>query len=581
VARSGERQNGERSTGEDPPDNEIAVDARSEEAASQTGETPTQAAAGDPESEEATAAVVAPVSRRWTRAEIIVLVLLTLVAGGLRLWNLADPDTLVFDETYYAKDACWYAFSSESVCTIADEQTKVHPPLGKWMISAGVKAFGNEALGWRIVPALAGIVSVPLLFALSRRLFRSLIAASLAAGLLAIDFLHLVQSRMSMLDIFVMFFGLAAFLCLVIDRDRLLEGSVRHGRALARPWRAAAGALGGAATASKWSGLFVIAAVFVLSLIWEAAARRERKVRDEDEARSVGFFKRLWTGLVERTVALFRAIVGEWSSLLLYLVLLPVLVYLVTYLGRLDGEPFFSLPWSEGSWGRALWARHAYMLDFHANLKASHPYQSPGWSWILLKRPVSYFFCGGNACNPPDEPGRYQEIFASGSPFVWWSTLLAMAWLAVAWLRRRDFRRPEGLILGALIFTYGPWLVPFTDRSAVFLFYLLPVVPFMCLAVAYAAWRIGWRSWEAKSAIALYSAIALGFFVFYFPLLTKVSITESSWRARIWIFDNCDKPPGDPTTSYITGTDAEGNPSYTETEVSTTEDHPPTGWCWI
>lgn len=495
----------------------------------------------------------------WTRAEMVVVVLLTFAAVLLRMWDLGVPAKLSFDEVYYAKDACWYAFSSEDVCAVSDEQTKVHPPLGKWMISAGVKAFGYNSFGWRFVPALTGAFMVPLLFALARRLLRPLVkpglaflGAGLAAGLLAIDFLHLVQSRISMLDIFAAFFTLAAILCVVVDRDQVLRGRARGERAmLARPWRAAAGALGAAAASSKWSGAFVFGVLILCSIAWEVSARR----RVRGWSRGIG-----------------RAVVEEGPSIVLYLVLLPLLLYAFTFLGRLDGEPFFSLPWSDGSWFRALIARHRYMLDFHSELEATHPYQSPAWSWILLRRPVSYEFSS--------EDGIYREVFAAGSPLVWWSSLLALLWVAVAWVRHRDLRRPEGLILAAFVFTYGPWLLPQVARPAIFLFYLVPTIPFICLALGYVAARIG-DSWEARAAVALFAAGAIALFVFYFPLLTFREIPQTQWQARIWLFDNCEKPPGEETTTTITTQDDEGNPVVTTAETTSSDDLPPEGWCWI
>ena len=38
-------------------------------------------------------------------ADWILPLLVTLLGGLLRFWNLGRPDAVVFDETYYAKDA--------------------------------------------------------------------------------------------------------------------------------------------------------------------------------------------------------------------------------------------------------------------------------------------------------------------------------------------------------------------------------------------------------------------------------------------------------------------------------------------
>lgn len=501
------------------------------------------------------------------------LTLVTLVAGALRLIRLDDPDGIMFDETYYAKDSCWFVNVSKTICEIDYEQTYVHPPLSKWLIAIGIRIFGYDAFGWRVSAAIAGTVTVMLLYLLARRILKSTLAAILASGLLAIDLLHFAQSRISMLDIFVPMFGVAAVLFVVYDRDRYRpppEGPRANGL-LDRPWRLAAGACGGAAVASKWPGLFFLLLVIVLTVVWEIKFRRE-----DGQPYPVSRFLR------EETLTLF-----------FWLVLMPIGVYLFTYIGRIDGAVLAN-PIAEGSWFRAFWDRQLSMLDFHANLKSPHGYQSNARTWLLLKRPVSYHIEYG-----PN--GEYGEVMATGSPFVWWASILAVAYVTFRWIaaffrKASTFtaRRPEGIIVGGFFFTYGPWLFPdlfnqgmktlgidFTvaDRPAVFLFYLLPTVPFMCLALAYVATEIG-RSWEAKAAVALFAAGAIGFFVFYYPVVANVQIPKKEWDRRIWVFTQCDKPEGTPVKSTVTLRTGK-NPKTTVTETKSNAELPPLGWCWI
>ncbi|MEA2499108.1 MAG: dolichyl-phosphate-mannose-protein mannosyltransferase [Actinomycetota bacterium] len=512
---------------------------------------------------------------RWSRAEIIAIVAITLIAAIIRLVHLADPPEYVFDEVYYAKDACIFAEEDPELCGIPGESTEVHPPLGKAIISLGVAAFGFDSFGWRIMSALAGSLSVALLFLIARRLFSSLVAASAAALLLALDFLHFVQSRVAMLDIFLVLFGLLAFYFLLLDRAALMRrldevGSARRNRLL-RPWRAAAGIAAGAATACKWSGAFILIAIVLISIAWEKAARREA-----GEPSSLG-----------------RVLASESFSIFLWLMLLPVIVYAASYAGHLEGQ-VFAAPWEPGSWLRNVWERQQYMWDFHKDLTAMHSYQSPSWSWLAIKRPVSYFFCSGaegaTACHPPTAEGNYEEIVALGNPFVWWSSLVAMLYLGVAWVRSRDWRRPEGFILAGFLLTYLPWLIPASDRSALFIFYLLPSVPFMCLALAYAAARLG-RSWEARTAIAVFATATIALFAFYYPVMTKGSLPKPEWEQRmtphfrifdreITLFADCVKPPGE--TVQVTSTITRRGGETVSTSPSTKDyEGPPDGWCWI
>src|SRR5690625_6975003 len=77
--------------------------------------------------------------------------------------------------------------------------------------------------GWRISVAVLGSLSVLMLARIGRRLLRSTMAGLIAGLLLAIDGMHLVHSRTSLLDLPLTFFALAGFGALLIDRDRFRD----------------------------------------------------------------------------------------------------------------------------------------------------------------------------------------------------------------------------------------------------------------------------------------------------------------------------------------------------------------------
>ena len=135
--------------------------------------------------------------------------------------------------------------------------------------------------------------------------------------LLICDGLSHVQSRMGMLDVFGALFTLAAFATLICDRDDvrarlavvLAEGRIGDSpygpRLGVRWWRFGTGVLLGLGCAVKWSGVYWLAAFAVLTLVFDATARRAAGVR------------RPWVGTLVRDVA-----PAVWV-----LALLPVLVY--------------------------------------------------------------------------------------------------------------------------------------------------------------------------------------------------------------------------------------------------------------
>jgi len=98
------------------------------------------------------------------------------VGGFLRFWKLGSPHQLVFDETYYVKqaysmiqhgfeervpdnikypDAMFTNGTPNVFGTTAD--FVVHPPVGKWVIAVGEQLFGvTSSVGWRFSVALLG-----------------------------------------------------------------------------------------------------------------------------------------------------------------------------------------------------------------------------------------------------------------------------------------------------------------------------------------------------------------------------------------------------------------------------------------
>lgn len=481
--------------------------------------------------------------RGWSRIDTALIAIVTLGAAVLRLVSLGRPVELVFDEIFYARDACWYVYGSEAVCGVTDLVSRSHPPLGKWLIGSGIAAFGYEPFGWRVAAAAAGIISVALLYVLAWRLLRRVtpgsaatVGALAAAGLLATDFLHLVQSRVGMLDAFIVLFVIGAVLAIVLDRDRNRErGDVAWWwrLTLGRPWRLLAGVCIGAAAATKWSGAYVAPAIICLVIAWEIAERR--RLHPDGG----------WSHWVSEAVR------REAAPTFVLLGLVPLLVYVASYTGRMPGE-LLALPWDPASVWRGIWEHQRAMLEFHTELGGNHPYQSPPWAWPLLKRPVAYWFA--------DEGGTYREILALGNPAVWWPGLLALAGLVATWWRAGwGLARPEPVILGGALATFVPWLILSGDRSQTFIWYFLPTVPFLCLALAcFAAWA--WERMAGRVAVVAYGLVVVVSFGLYLPLLTALPLDTDAWRLRM-LFREC--------------------AAQTLPDDTTSQGDPPPGWCWI
>jgi len=368
--------------------------------------------------------VVPRSARRREPWSLVAPVVVTMAALLIRAWRLELPSTYVFDEVYYVPDAL----------ALLDGQAGgpvAHPPLGKWLIAAGIEALGDNPQGWRIASLIFGSLAVPLTYILAHRLLDSLRWATLAAALVAADGLQIVQSRVATLDIFVSTLALSGVLLAHVYARR----SEPARRSPSLGWLAGAGFMLGAALAVKWSALPVLA--------FMAVAVVARSVNRRREALGV--------------IGLLGAV--------------PLVVYVLSY----------ARYWSDYGADIGRWLRvQDAMLAFHSGGLPPHPYASSSLGWLLLRRPVAYFFT--------EDGGRVRHIIALGNPVLWWAFLTTVPLLVRSWLRRED-HAADVIVLG-LAATYFPWLLV---RRTSFLYYLTPLVPFMAVGVAWALQRL-WRS---------------------------------------------------------------------------------------
>jgi dolichyl-phosphate-mannose--protein O-mannosyl transferase len=271
----------------------------------------------------------------------LILGLILLLAALIRFWNLGTPDKLVFDEVYYVDGAKDY-LSNGVETTKGAAEFVVHPPVGKWLIALGIQILGDSPAGWRLSAAIFGTFSILLIYFVALRLFNSQFLALVSAGLMSIDGLHLVMSRTALLDIFLMFFLLAAFLALLHERDLV------------------AALLLGLALGTKWSAIYFIAAI----LTYLFFINRKR--------------------------------------VLLYLPIIPI-TYLFTWSGWLISDKGWSKDYSSNPL-ISLFHYHQEILNFHTGLTTEHSYEASPWNWLVLGRPTSFFYespksCGAASCS--------------------------------------------------------------------------------------------------------------------------------------------------------------------------------------
>ena len=389
----------------------------------------------------------------------------------LRIFNLATPKGLVFDEVYYVDGARDYLKYGVEMNNGAPEFV-VHPPVGKWLIAAGIKLFGNHEFGWRIAAAIAGSLTIYLAARIAMRIFMDSRWATLTALLMALDGLNLVMSRTALLDIF-----LTLFILLAVNSwlaGRYLNFAVFLGLAMG----------------SKWSALYFVIALLLLELALNRNLIRVLKIGITSGA--IYIFS--WIGWFTSN--------NGWDR-------------------KVKSNPISSLIYY-----------HKEMLGFHTGLTEKHSYQANPWSWLVMGRPTSFYYqspagCGAKTCS--------QEVLAIGTPILWWIGAIALIFLIGVNLHNFAMRELDFAVLIPLVGVvagYLPWF--FFQKRTVFTFYAIVFEPFLILAIVLLAKFAYEYDAKFKYLIGLAVVLIALNFLYFYPIFTGQIISYNAWSARMW-----------------------------------------------
>ena len=140
------------------------------------------------------------------RGPAVIAVIIFLAAHFLLLVGLTTPDKFVFDEVHYVPAA------RQMLEPVMPQPmlNPMHPPLAKQLIALSIRTFGDNPLGWRYPGVLFGALAVVAIYLCALALFAAQGPAIAAALIAFFNQMLFVQSRIAMLDIFALAFGLLA-----------------------------------------------------------------------------------------------------------------------------------------------------------------------------------------------------------------------------------------------------------------------------------------------------------------------------------------------------------------------------------
>ncbi len=400
-----------------------------------------------------------------------------------------------FDEIYHARTAL------EMIEEIWPYEI-THPPLGKAILSLGIRLFGMTPFGWRFMGTLFGVLMLPALYLLLKRMFGCAWVAAAGSTVFAFDFMHFVQTRIATIDTYAVFFIILMHLFMYLW---LTEPPERSRRRLL--WLGLTGVSFGMGAASKWVCIYAGAGLGIIWLVyWAVRFVREKKAALNEFWLNVG-----------------------WC--LVFFILVPCLIYYVSYwsYGPSQGAdgPFrlFSKKYLQ-----VVIDNQTYMWNYHSDLVSTHPYSSKWYQWLFDARPILYYL--------DSAPGGETVSFAAfNNPLVSWAGLIAMGamgWLAV---RRKD-ERAAFIFIGYMA-NLLPWVLV---SRLTFAYHYFPCTVFLVLAIGYVFADLRRYDSAWKASIGSFSAVAVGLFAVFYPVLAGIPRTAQysrvflKWFADTWPF---------------------------------------------
>jgi len=396
---------------------------------------------------------------------------------------VTTPEKFYFDEVHYVPAARQML---EPVIP-SPPLNPMHPPLAKELMAVSIRVFGDVPLGWRYPSVLFGSLAIVAMYLCGLALFTAQGPAVASALIAFFNQMVFVQSRIAMLDISALAFGLLAIAAFISGFRKRWP----------HVWFALAGLAFGLSIACKWSGLFALAICIVIVAVIRPMQSWRTQFADGN---ACDWYQP-----------------GLWPDFRYYhfaacFVLLPALVYLATFV------PLYGLSFPD-----ILAAQRKILSDNTTTAIAGHTYMSAWPSWPSLVRPVWYLF---------DKlgDGRIAAVVFLGNPLVLWPALPALGICLRDWIVAR---RVDAFLI--LSFYFGPYLAwAMLPRTLGFIYYYLPSATTASLALVYALRRGNSPRWLLWAFVAT----AFAGFAAMLPISAAFVGTSTETFNRLMIFQN-------------------------------------------
>ena len=411
------------------------------------------------------------------------------------------PNETVFDEVHFGKFISGY-YSGEYYFDI-------HPPLGKLMIAGFAKLFdfqpefsftdigdqfpNEKYMALRFLPTLAGTVLPLIIFLLALELGLSRVAAFAGALLVIFDNALLTQSRLILLDPFLLLFGFASLLFYFkYAKNRILNTKYLILTAI----------FSGLAISIKWTGLGFIALPLLIETYYQSKDYLTNPVNLRTIIRNV-------LNLAKFASFFIISLTIYFSIFALHFALLPK---------PGPGDAFMRPGFRDNHIVKNILYLNIEMYKSNQRLSASHPHSSKWYTWPLMTKPV-YYWVKDTA-----------RIYFLGNPVIWWASAVAIA-ISIKYLVLSIKKRRLDKVLTILLAGYAINMLPFVGvKRVMFLYHYLTALIFAILILCY----LIDKDKNSRKIFAGITMVAIIAFLFFSPLSYGLSLSDKAYKVRVW-----------------------------------------------
>ena len=454
--------------------------------------------------------------------------------------NISYMNSMYFDEIYFARSAYEYVHG-------IDVYEWTHPPVAKIIMAFPILLFGFSPFVVRLMGNIAGILIIPVMYILGKKLFKNRKYAFLSGMIMMFDNFHMVESRIALSDSYQILFILLSVLFMVCYLKLEKNDSFKK-KAI---YLIMSGIFIGLSIGVKWNALYVglgLFIVFFIHLFKEYNFSIIKYIKNKDNIEKIleniiyivlipyslfyllyliiGYnyaktvlYVYIFLILLIMCIQFFKFLRKDKYLLKLFFVcvvsfiLIPLIIYVLSYI------LFPNVSYYDGTLS-GIFDINKMMYDYHAKLDATHPFSSSWYQWPIMYKPVWFY------------SGTFDSLKLSivdiGNPVVWWFGIVSFIYVLISAIKKNSISK---FLLIFILSTFVPYI--FIGRI-MFMYHYYITLPFVMLGiVAFIKWIS--EKFNNQRFYWAYIATMIITFIIFYPVTVGMPISEEYVSSIRWL----------------------------------------------